>query len=261
MHPEKIEVYYTQGINWAVHFLPSLISALLFLIIGWWLIGRTEKLISSAMRRRNVDSSLQSFLRTLFSFGAKILLIVMVAGQVGFQTTSLAAILGAAGLAIGLALQGSLANLAGGVLILMFKPFKVGDIITAATFTGKVQEIQIFNTILLLPDNKVAIIPNGGLSNGAIVNNNMQPWLKLDLFVTVSADKDLAQIKEKIKEFLHKDPKALNTPEINIAIQEIAGKSLKLVISLYCKPEDLQEVQYKANENLVLFYRHFDFSL
>jgi small conductance mechanosensitive channel len=179
----------------------------------------------------------------------------MVAGQIGFQTTSLAAIIGAAGLAIGLALQGSLANLAGGVLILIFKPFKVGDIITSSGFTGRVTEVQIFNTILLLADNKTAILANGAVSNAAIVNSHKHDYLKLDLFVSVPADKDLSQIKDSLRDVLYRDERVRKTPPIEIEIMEVAGGKLKLVISLCCEADVLTSVQFKANEHILHFYQ------
>ncbi|HEV7230664.1 MAG TPA: mechanosensitive ion channel domain-containing protein [Bacteroidia bacterium] len=255
MNEEKMHAYAVQAMDWFIRSAPAFIGAVLFLIIGWWLIGKLENILTAAMKRKHFESSLQSFLRTTFSIGTKVILIIMVAGQIGFQTTSLAAIIGAAGLAIGLALQGSLANLAGGVLILIFKPFKVGDIITSSGFTGRVMEIQIFNTILLLPDNKIAILANGAVSNAAIVNNHKHDFLKLDLFVSVPADRDLVQIKASLRDFLGRDERVRKAPPLEIEIQEVAGGKLKLIISLCCEADVLTAVQYKANEHLLLFYQ------
>lgn len=255
MTPIKIEEYIDQAIDWAIHFAPQLVLALLTLFVGWWALGKFENIIVKQMQRRQFESSLQAFLRTLFSLGTKIILLIIVAGQVGFQSTSVAAILGAAGLAVGLALQGSLANFAGGVLILIFKPFKVGDTITVSGFVGKVYEIQIFSTILLLPDNRTVILPNGGVSNSAIVNNNKQDFLNLNLTVSIPSDKNLEEMKKLIRDAIYKDDRVLRENEIVIFITELAGGIVKLTVSIHCRPENLTSVQQKAYENILEFYK------
>jgi small conductance mechanosensitive channel len=251
----KIQQYIDQAIDWAVHFAPQLLLALLTLLIGWWALGRFEAIIVRQMQKRQFESSLQAFLRTMFSLGTKIILLIIVAGQVGFQTTSLAAIVGAAGLAVGLALQGSLANFAGGVLILIFKPFKVGDTVTVSGFTGKVYEIQIFNTILLLPDNKTVILPNGGVSNSPIVNSNKQTYLNIVLSVAVPSDREPEVIKQQIIETVYRDSRVLKNPPATAVVSELSGGTIKLQVTLHCSPEDGQAVQYQANENLLAFYK------
>ena len=173
---EKFQFYVGQAIDWLIHFLPNFITAILILAVGWWIIGKVDTSIKKAMAKKHLEVSLSTFLRTLFALGSKTILVIMVAGQIGFQTTSLAAMIGAVGLAIGLALQGSLANLAGGVLILLFKPYKVGDAITVNGYSGNVKEIQIFNTVLILENNTTAFLPNGSVSNGPIINHSKQPF-------------------------------------------------------------------------------------
>ncbi|RQV96726.1 mechanosensitive ion channel family protein, partial [bacterium] len=156
---------------WAVeqikYWSPKLVTAILVLLIGLWIIKAVVKVVNRLMDRRDVDISLRGFLKSLLSISLKILLLITVAGMLGVETTSFIALVGAAGLAIGLALQGSLANLAGGVLILIFKPYKVGDWIEAQGHAGSVHSIQIFNTVLKSPDNKTILIPNGPLAGGS----------------------------------------------------------------------------------------------
>ena len=255
MQTEKVQMYIDQSIDWAIRFAPQFILAILTLFIGWWALGKFELIIVRQMQRRQFESSLQAFLRTLFSLGTKIILLIMVAGQVGFQTTGLAAIVGAAGLAVGLALQGSLANFAGGVLILIFKPFKVGDTITVSGFTGKVYEIQIFSTILLLADNRTVILPNGGVSNSAIVNNNTQETVILSFTVSVPAESDLEAMKKLILESVCVDERILSRELATISIVELSAGVIKLLVKVHCLVSDSSLVQNAANENILKFYK------
>ena len=167
---EKIELLYFHLIENIILYTPRIVSALCVFVGGLWLINYVTKIFKNAMKRRGFDVSLQPFLSSLANGSLKVILLISVAGMIGIQTTSFVAVIGAAGLAVGLALQGSLANFAGGVLTLLFKPFIVGDIIDAQGQFGEVLEIQIFNTILLTTDRKTVILPNGALSNGTIVN-------------------------------------------------------------------------------------------
>src|SRR4051812_26620068 len=185
---DKLQSYADEFLRMAIHYAPQVVLAILVFVIGLWVINWFTRAVNSAMMRKGHDPSLQSFLSSLISVALKVLLLVTVAGMLGIQTTSFVAVLGAAGLAVGLALQGSLANFAGGVLILVFKPFKVGDLIESTGQTGTVQEIQIFNTILLTADNKTAILPNGAVSNGTIVNLSRHGNLRIDITVAVASD-------------------------------------------------------------------------
>ncbi len=159
----------------AQKFLPNAIVAILMLVVGYWFVGIVSGLLRKAFTLRKIDDSLQSFFVSLISIAMKVLLVVLAADQVGIQTTSIVAMFGAASLAVGLALQGSLANFAGGVLILMFKPYKVGDRIKAQGQEGLVREIQIFNTVIETGDGKTIVMPNGVVSNGIITNLSTLP--------------------------------------------------------------------------------------
>ncbi len=255
MNEEKLNQYFYDAMDAIVRFAPNLIGAGLTLLIGWWLLGKFEQIIVKQMQKRQLESSLQAFFRTLFSIGTKIILLIMVAGEVGFETTSFAAILGAAGLAVGLALQGSLANFAGGVLILIFKPFKVNDTITAAGFTGLVYEIQIFNTILILPDNSTVILPNGAVSNGAIVNKNKLEFIRSTFYVSIPGDSDVALIKQKLSASVQSVNHVLQDPALHIQINELSGGNIKLAISYCFPPKHNAEVQSELQVKLLAFYR------
>ena len=168
-----------------ISYIPGLIKATLTLIVGFWIIKRVDKVLLRYFSRKNYDVSLESFIRSLVNILLKIIVLITVAGMVGLPTTSLVAVFGAAGLAVGLALQGSLSNFAGGVLILFFKPFKVGDIITSQGETGVVKEIQIFNTLMLTGENKTVILPNGAVSNGTIINVSKHGSLRVDMKIVI----------------------------------------------------------------------------
>ena len=176
-----------------VLYLPRVAMALLALAVGWWIIGRVSQVMAVAAGR--LDVSLRGFLISLVNIVLKVLLLVSVAGMVGFETTSFVAILGAAGLAVGLALQGTLANFAGGVLILFFKPYVVGDVIESQGKTGEVREIQIFNTILVTPQGDTIILPNGATSNNVIVNKTAQNKALVEIPADVDAGTDLAALR------------------------------------------------------------------
>jgi small conductance mechanosensitive channel len=210
--------YSKQLMNLAIEYTPKLIMSLLVLLIGFWLIKKLARVLEKAMIRRDLDLSLRTFLKSLIGIGLKILLLVTVAGMIGIQTTSLVTILGASGLAVGLALQGSLSNFAGGVLILIFKPFKVGDTIEALGQKGTVQEIQIFNTILLTVDNKTIILPNGSVSNNIIVNQSRQGTLRGTCSVNISNEFDSEQVKKIMLEVILRDKRVLlneNAPSVS----------------------------------------------
>jgi small conductance mechanosensitive channel len=169
MDLDNVERYMDQLVGLAVQYGSSFVLAILVITLGWWFIGRMLGLLDKAMDKAKVEATLQRFLLSFSNIGLKVILLIIFASMIGVETASLIALLGAAGLAVGLALQGSLANFAGGVLILLFQPFKVKDVIEAQGFVGTVDEIQIFNTIIRTLDNQRVVIPNGILSNGAIM--------------------------------------------------------------------------------------------
>lgn len=196
MEEISVESIYTQAIEMLMLYGPKFLLAIFVFIVGWWFIGRISNMIEKSMMRVKFEAGLTHFLVSFTSAILKVLLVISVASMIGIETTSFIAMLGAAGLAIGMALQGSLANFAGGVLILFFKPFKVGDVIEAQGYMGKVTEIQIFVTVLLTYDNERIIIPNGTLSNGCVKNKFVEPTRRVDIEFGISYGDDVIKARE-----------------------------------------------------------------
>ena len=201
------------------------------------------------MAARDVDISLQKFLKDLLGILMKVALLIAVAGQLGIATTSFVAILGAAGLAVGLALQGSLANFAGGVLIMLFKPIKVGDLIEAQGYTGVVDAINIFVTTLNTPDNKRVFIPNGPLSNGSITNYSTIGKLRVDLVIGISYDADIKKAKSVIMEVMKNNPQVLQDPAPSVNVLELADSSVNLAVRPFATTADYWDVYFGVQED------------
>jgi len=226
----------------------NVIVALLILIIGLWLVKKIVKLTKKIMGKRGVDVTLQKFLGDLIGWILKILIFITAISQVGVETTSFIAILGAAGLAVGLALQGSLANFAGGALIMIFKPFKVGDLIEAQGEIGVVKEIEIFTTKLTGLSNKQIIIPNGTLSNGNIINYTVLGTRRVDFTFGVSYDADIKQTKEVLMEVIKNHPNVLKEPAPSVNVSELADSSVNFAVRPWCKSEDYWTVYFDVME-------------
>ncbi len=238
----NIEKHLEHFISMLVEYTPKLIGAFLVLFFGLWLIRRLAKVASKAMDKKDLDVSLRTFLLSLLSVGLKVILIVTVAGMIGIGTTSFVTILGAAGLAVGLALQGSLSNFAGGVLLLIFKPYKVDDVIEAQGQTGKVIEIQVFNTLLITSDLKTIILPNGAVSNGTIVNYSRNGLLRGNVDIVVSASNDIDKVKELILVAVSKHPLVIKDPQPEIVAVKIIDNAVTLSIKTYGKSDDLSQI-------------------
>ncbi|MFD1293228.1 mechanosensitive ion channel family protein [Lutibacter holmesii] len=226
----------------------KLAFALVILIVGLWLTKKIVKITQKLMDKRGVDITLQKFLGDLLSWALKILVFITAVSQVGVETTSFVAILGAAGLAVGLALQGSLANFAGGALIMIFKPFKVGDLIEAQGEIGVVKEIQIFVTKITSPGNKLVIVPNGTLSNGNIKNYTELGMLRVDLTFGVSYDADIKQTKEVLMEVLTSNDKVLKDPAPAVLVSELADSSVNFAVRPWATPADYWDVYFSTIE-------------
>jgi small conductance mechanosensitive channel len=238
------------GYNLIIEFGPKLIIAILIWLVGSWTIKLLLKGIRKAMNKANYDESLKKFLLNLINWIFKIVLIIVVLGTVGVETTSFAAIIAAAGLAIGLALQGSLGNFAGGVLIMIFKPFKIGDLIEGQGEIGVVKEIEIFTTKLTGLSNKEIIIPNGALSNGNIVNYTTEGTRRVDLVFGVSYDADIKKTKEVLNQVLDSHPMILKEPAKTVAVSELADSSVNFVVRPWCKTEDYWTVYFEITEQV-----------
>ena len=227
---------------------PKVIGAIIIWIVGSWVIKKMMLGMKKIMEKGDYDVSLQKFLLNLGSWILKILLIITLLGTLGVPTTSFAAIIGAAGLAIGLALQGSLANFAGGVLIMIFRPFKIGDLIEAQGEVGVVKEIEIFTTRLIGRSNKEVILPNGALSNGNIVNYSTEGTRRVDLTFGVSYDSDIKKTKEVLMNVISSHPMVINDPAPTVNVSELADSSVNFAVRPWCKSEDYWTVYYDVTE-------------
>jgi len=229
-------------------YAPKVITSLLILFIGLYAIKIIIKSSRKLMQKRGVDITLQKFLGNLIGWILKVLLFITVISQLGVATTSFAAIIAAAGLAIGLALQGSLGNFAGGVLIMIFKPIKIGDFIEAQGESGTVKEIEIFTTKLNTPDNKEVIIPNGALSNGNIVNYSTEATRRVDFTFGVGYDSDIRKTKEIIFDVINNHPLILKEPATAVNLSELADSSINFFTRAWVKKEDYWTVKFDVIE-------------
>lgn len=223
----------------------TLIKALLVFIVGRFLISMINKLVQRVLLKRNIDPSIKTFVGSLIHIILMILLIVSVVGALGVQTASFAALLASAGVAIGMALSGNLSNFAGGLIILIFKPYKVGDFIEAQNLSGTVREIQIFHTVLTTTDNKVIYIPNGSLSSSAVINYSYQQVRRIDWTFGVEYGTDYAKVKEVLEEILAKDERILQEPAAPfIAMSQLADSSVNYVVRVWVNSPDYWNVYY-----------------
>ncbi len=251
---DKLDHYVQLVLENSVHFATSLILAIVVWIVGQWFIKRIMSLVEKALDKRKVEVTLKSFLVSIFSVILKAILIVIVASMIGIETASLIAMLGAAGLAVGLALQGSLANFAGGILILLFKPFKAGDVIDAQGFVGTVVEIQIFNSIILTLDNQRVIIPNALLSNGCVKNIFAEKTRRVDLSFGVSYSDDLIRVKEILRSVVDADERILKDPIADIFVSEHGDSSVNLVVRPWVNSADYWPVYFGLTEKVKIAF-------
>jgi len=233
---------------------PRLLGALLVLFIGWKIIKMISRFVGRAMEKRDLDATLTSFIRNFIAVTLKILLIVSVLGMIGIQMTAFIAIIGAAGLAVGLALSGTLQNFAGGVLILMIRPFKVGDFIDALGYMGTVREIQIFNTILKTPDNKTVILPNGGLSTSSLVNFSTEPTRRVDWTFGIAYGDDSKSAREVLTNLVEEDQRILKDPAPAIVLSGLGDSSVNFTVRAWVNAGDFWPVFFEMNEKV---YRIF----
>ncbi|WP_252274593.1 mechanosensitive ion channel family protein [Pseudomonas subflava] len=227
----------------------KLTLALVTLAIGWWLINRVTGRLALLMQGRKVDLALTGFIRSLANIVLKVLLLVSVASMVGISTASFIAAIGAAGLAIGLALQGSLANFAGGVLILLFRPFRIGDWIEAQGLSGTVDSIQIFHTVLRTGDNRTVILPNGALSNGPIINTSRQATRQIVFDVKVDYEADLPKAQQVLRE-MAEDPRVLKEPAPAVVVAGLGDTYITLSLRVWTANSDYWAVTFKFNEEI-----------
>ena len=237
-----------EAITLVMAYAPKVILAIITLIVGLWLVNRFVRLLDSKLGKK--DPTLNTFLCGLLSLILKILLLISVASMVGIATTSFIAVIGAAGLAIGLALQGSLGNFAGGVLILIFKPFKVGDAIEAQGYLGSVVEISILYTIVNTFDNRRIIIPNGDLSNSSLTNLSAYPTRRCDMSFGIGYGDDIDKAKATIKRLVEEDERSLKDPEPMIVVGGLGDSSVDLTVRVWTKYADLWPFYWDMQERV-----------
>lgn len=245
---EKMEQYWQLALDYTIKYSPKILLALVVLLIGLKIISWIGKLMDKGMTKRGTDETLRPFLISLVSWGLKAMLLISVIQMIGVATTSFVAVLGAAGLAVGFALQGTLANFAGGALILVFKPYKVGDLIESQGHLGVVKEIQIFTTVLLNPQNKTIILPNGAVSNGDIMNYTKEGKLRVDLTVGISYDADMKKAKDVLMAVLSADEKVLKDPAPFVGVSELADSSVNLAVRPWASVADYWDVYFGITE-------------
>lgn len=232
----------------------KLISALVTLVIGLWIIKILTNALGRFMDRRNMDGSLRGFLKSIIGIALKVMLLISVIGMMGIEMTSFIAVLGAVGLAIGMALSGTLQNFAGGVIILIIKPFKVGDYIEAQGYAGSVREIQIFNTILKTPDNVTIVIPNGGLSTGSVKNYSTEALRRVDFVFGIAYGDDYDKAKVVITRLIEADERILKEPAPFIVLSELADSSVNITVRVWSKASDYWGIKFDLTEKV---YKEF----
>ncbi len=249
LNPEQVTEYANSFVNVLINYSPKLVSAFIILFVGIYSIRLINRIIKRVMIKRELDPTLTKFLADILNWVLRVLLFVTFISNLGIETSSFVAILGAMGLAVGLSLQGSLSNFAGGMLIILFKPFKVGDTIEAQGVIGSVSEIQIFVTKLITANNQTIFVPNGSLSNGTIINYSLQGFRRADLTIAISYDTDIKKAKNIITEVLKNNPKVLKTPAADVSVKNLTESAIQLAVRPWANNEDFGAVFAETLEN------------
>ncbi len=251
----KLQYLVEKMMGWGVDIGGRIISAAIIYFIGRILISLIKKFIAKVLVKRNIDAGIQSFVRSLVNILLTVLLVVAVIGKLGIETTSFAALLASAGVAIGMALSGNLQNFAGGLVILFLRPYKVGDWIESQGVSGTVREIQIFHTILTTADNKVIYIPNGALSSGTVINYSKEDTRRVDWVIGVEYGEDYDKVEETVRRIIAADKRILNIPEPFLALHALADSSVNVVIRVWVKSQDYWGVYFDMNR---IIYSEFN---
>ncbi|GAB4341265.1 MAG: small-conductance mechanosensitive channel MscS [Desulfobulbaceae bacterium] len=236
--------------EWAVVNGPNVIAALLILLVGRWLVKWITYLVRKALAKSGMDETLIRFLEKLIYYTLLVAVLIAAADQVGIKTTSFLAILGAAGLAVGLALKDSLSNFASGVMLILFRPFRVGDAVTVAGVTGKVERIDIFSSVLTTPDNQRIIIPNSSITSTIITNITANPIRRIDLVIGIGYDDDIKKAKETIEELIRADERILTDPAPSIVLGELGASSVDLFVRPWVRTGDFWDVRCALVEKI-----------
>ena len=246
----KLDEFIEQVIIMGTEAGKSILLAAVVAIVGYYIVRFINNLVARILERRNVEPTVQSFLKSFVNITLLILLILTVVSTLGVNTTSLAALLASAGLAVGMALSGNLQNLAGGIILLLFKPYKVGDYIDAQGVSGTVKAIQIFHTVLTTPDNKELFIPNGALSSGNITNYSKNDLRRVDMVVSVEYGTDTEKVKQVTQELLRSDSRILKDPAPFVAVNELGDNGVFFSIRVWVNGSDYWNVFFDTNERI-----------
>ena len=247
---DKLSVFTQQLLDFGISAGGRILSAVIIFVVGRFAISMVKRLINRLLEKRKVEVSVKTFVQSLVNILLTILLIVAVIGKLGVETTSFAALLASAGVVIGMALSGNLQNFAGGLVILLFKPYKVGDFIESQNVSGTVREIQIFHTILSTPDNKVIYIPNGSLSSGVVVNYSDQVTRRVEWIFNVEYGEDYDRVAAVINSILDADQRILTDPAPLVAMHALAANSVNVVVRVWVKSEDYWTVYFHINQTV-----------
>lgn len=254
---EDINVYLSQFTDAVISYVPVLIKAILVLVIGFWVVKKLINILRKAIAKTGLSDDLVPFISSIADILLKILVLMSVAGIVGIETASIVAVLAAAGFAIGLALQGSLGNFAAGIIVLIFKPYRVGDWIEVQDKFGKVSEIQIFSTIMVTPGNKTLIIPNGQVIDDVVTNFSKEGKIRLELNVTMPYSESYPKVKEIILDALKTVPNIIQDPEPEIGIENYDSHNLTLAVRPYAVPDDYWQVTFDSYQAIkAAFYKN-----
>ena len=246
----SMDVFLSKIIDLATSLGSRILTAIVVFLIGRWIVKKLNRIVLSIMEKKQVEASLFSFTKSLVSITLNFILIIVIIGVLGIETSSFIALFASAGVAIGMALSGTLQNFAGGIMTLIFKPFKVGDVLEAQGQTGTVKEIQIFNTIISTPDNKIIIIPNGGLSTGIMKNYSKEPTRRVDWEFGIAYGDSYEKAKAVIERLLKADSRILSSPTYFIALNSLGESSVNIVVRAWVNAEDYWNVFFSMNEKV-----------
>jgi small conductance mechanosensitive channel len=233
----------------------KLVSVVMLFFVGRWGAKQLQQIVRKILTKARMDASLISFASQFTYYGILFLIALSIMGQLGIETTSLIAMLGAAGVAIGLALQGSLSNFSAGLLLIVFHPFRVGDLIEGAGVIGIVEEIQLFSTSVIAEDNKLVIIPNSKLVNDTIINHSSKGTLRVDMVIGISYEENLQRVKKVISEILASDPRVLQNPVPEIGVLELSENFLRLGVRPWTNSRNYWAVHFRTHEQLIERFR------
>lgn len=248
--PGRLEIILGKLIDMGISAGKSILVALIVFVVGRFLISLINKFVAKVLEQRKIDITIQTFLKSLVNILLTLLLIVSVVGALGVNTTSFAALLASAGVAVGMALSGNLQNFAGGLIVLLFRPYKVGDWIEAQGVSGSVSEIQIFHTILTTVDNKVVYIPNGNLSSGVVINYSRKETRRIEWVVGVDYGEDLVKVEQVVKDILAADTRILKEPAPFVALNALSASSVDVTIRVWVAAADYWDVNFEVRKNI-----------